>query len=130
MLILILLVVIINFYISFKINFVSTTNFFLDVIIVSINQTYRMSWYGFFACFLVHTLVGIARKSINELTSSYGWIIVRVGTVITCCLGCWFQYQLFSTCIEQIYYVLTTNSSAVIICIPWDDRSEERRVTG
>ena len=38
----------INFYISFKLNFVSTTNFFSNVIIVRIIQTYRMYWYVFF----------------------------------------------------------------------------------
>ena len=33
---------------------------------------------------------------------------------MTCCLGCWLQYQLVSTCIELRYFDLTTNSPAVI----------------
>ena len=45
----IFLVVIINFHISFKLNFVSTTNFFSDLISVRTSQTYRLFWYGFFS---------------------------------------------------------------------------------
>ena len=71
---------------------------------------------AYFACVLVHTLVGIAWKSVTALTSSYVWSIVRVGTVMKWCLGCWLQYQLVSICIEQRYFALTTNSPAVIIC--------------
>ena len=48
---LILHIVTINIYISFKINFVSTTNFFKDLSIVRISQTYRLSWYIFFCLF-------------------------------------------------------------------------------
>ena len=48
MIVLILHVVTINIYFSFNLNFVSTTNFFSCVIIVSISQTYRLYWDGFF----------------------------------------------------------------------------------
>ena len=68
-----------------------------------------------FACVLLHTLLGIAWKYITVLTSSRGWSIVRVGNVIKCCWGCWSQYQLVSTCIEQRYFGLTINSPAVMI---------------
>ena len=37
----------------------------------------------FLACVLEHILVGIALKSVTELPSSCGLIIVRVGTVVT-----------------------------------------------
>ena len=75
-----------------------------------------MSWFVSYACVLVHTTLFIAWKSVTELTSSCGWSIVRVGNAMTCCFGCWFQYQLVSTCTEQIYCALTTNSLEVIIC--------------
>ena len=71
--------------------------------------TYRFSLYGFFACVLVHTLVGVAWKNVTSLTSSCGRSIERVGTVMKFSLGCQLQYQLLSTCIEQRYCALTTN---------------------
>ena len=48
MIIFIFFIVTINFHISFKLNFLLTTNFLPDVIIVRISQTYRLSWYWFF----------------------------------------------------------------------------------
>ena len=63
---------------------------------------------------LEHILVGIARKSVIESPSSFWWSIVCVGNMMTWCFGCWFQYQLVSTCIEQRYFSLTTNYPAVI----------------
>ena len=68
-----------------------------------------------FAYAPVHTVLGIAQKSVTALDSSSRWSIVRVGTVITCCWRCWLQYQLISTCIEQRYCDLTTNYTAFII---------------
>ena len=115
MLILIFLVITINFYISFKLNLVSTTNFFSNIIIVRISQTCRLPWYELFACVLLHTISGIAWESVTALTSSCVWSIVHVGTLMTCCWGCWFQYQLVSTYTEQIYCALTSNSRAVIV---------------
>ena len=43
MLVSIFFIIIKNFYISFKINFVSAINFFKDVIVFRISQTYMMS---------------------------------------------------------------------------------------
>ena len=116
MITLIFLVITTNIYISFKLNFVSTTNFLWDVIVVRISQKYRLSCYGLFPCVLLHTLLGIAWKYVTALTSSRGWSIVRVGNVMTFCWGCLFKYQLVSTCIEQRYCALITNSPAVIMC--------------
>ena len=114
MLIVILHIVTINFYMSF-LNFLSTTNVLYDVIIIIISQTYRLSWDEFFPCVLLNKLVGVAWKSVIALTSSRGWSIVRVGTVMTLCCVCWFRYQIVSICIEQKYFALTTNSTEVII---------------
>ena len=72
----------------------------------------------FFACVLLHTILGFVWKSVTALTPSLGWSIVRVGTVMIWCWGCWYQYQLVSTCIEQIYCALTTNYPEVISCPP------------
>ena len=69
----------------------------------------------FFACLLVYTLLGIAWTYVIALTSSCGLTIVRIGTVMKCYWGRCFQYQLLSTCIEQGYYALTTNSPEVIV---------------
>ena len=115
MLISIFLVITINFYIYYKLELVLTTNFLYDLVIVSISQTYRLSWYGFFACVLLHILLDIAWKYVTSLTSSCGWSIVRVGTVVTWCLGCWFQYHWVSNSIKQIYCAKTTNFPGVII---------------
>ena len=116
MFILILYIININIYIFFKLNFVLTTNFFKYLIVMRISQTYRLSWYAFF-CLCPGTYT--RRYWVNfftTLTSSCGWSIVRVGTVMTWCLDCWFQYQLVSIFIEQRYFSLTTNSPSVIIC--------------
>ena len=56
MLILILIIITINFYVYFKLNFVSPNNLFWDVIIVRISQTYRMYRYGFLClCTITYT---------------------------------------------------------------------------
>ena len=104
----------INFYISFKFN-IPQWAIFKYTIVVRIIQTHRLSWYVFFACVMLHTLLVIAWKSVTVINSYCGWSIVCVGTVLACCWGCWFQYQLVSTCTEKRYFTFTTNSPTVII---------------
>ena len=54
--------------------------------------------------------------TLQENTKMDGQIIPAGELVVNAKYICWFQYQLLSTCIKQIYFALTTNSPAVIIC--------------
>ena len=100
---------ILHFYISFKLNFVSTTNFFRYVIIFRISKKYRIYWHGFFSCVMLHIVLVMSWMSVIALTSSCVWSIVYVGTVMMWFWGCWSSFQLVCTCIEQRYCALKTN---------------------
>ena len=75
-----------------------------------------MSWYGFFfACALLHIILGMSWISIIAVTSIHGWSIECFRTAITCCCGCWYQNQLLLSFINQIYCALITSFPAFII---------------
>ena len=111
----ILFLVAVTTYSPFNLNFFSTFNFISNIIIISIRQKNRMSLYGFFDWILLQTLLGVSWTYVIPTTSRRGWIIVHVVTMIVCCSGCCSQYLLVFSCMDQIYFSLTTNSPAKII---------------
>ena len=102
--------------IPFKLNFSTTLNFIQNIMIIRISHNNRMYLYEFFSWILLQIFSGVSWTYIIVITSRRGWIIVRVGTMIFCCSGCCFQYQLVFSCMEQRYCALTTNSPAEITC--------------
>ena len=65
---------------------------------------------------LLQKFLGIYWTYIIMVTLRRGWIIVRVGIMIVCCIYFCLQYQVLFSCMEQIYCTLTTNSTAKITC--------------
>ena len=111
----ILFPVTITTYSTFKLKYFSTFYLIYNIIIIRIYQKNSMSSYGF-SWILLKIVLGISWTSIIPTTSIHGWIIVRVGTLIFCCSGYLFQYQLIFSWMEQIYCALTTNPPAEITC--------------
>ena len=69
---------------------------------------------SFVACILLQEFLGMSWTYLILLISRRRWSIVHVGTMIFCCSGCCFQYQLVFSCTYQIYCALTTNSPSEI----------------
>ena len=70
----------------------------------------------FFAWIMLQILLAMSCTYLIVITSRHGWSIVRVGTMIVCCSGYCFQYQLVFSCMEQRYFALKNNSPAEITC--------------
>ena len=66
--------------------------------------------------YLLQIFLGMSCTYIIMITSWRGWIIVRVGTTMVCCSGCFFQHQLVFSCLYQRYCALKNNSPAEITC--------------
>ena len=104
-------------YISCVINIFSTFNFFRGVNIIRVSQEYRMYFLIIFAWFLLQILLGISWTTFTARTSRHGCTIMCVGTMITCWLWFWSQYQ-FVFYFVQLRYCAFKNSSPTELIFP------------
>ena len=97
-------------------SFFTTLNFIQNIIIISICHTNRMSLYAFFSWIMLQKFLGMSWKYLVMTILRRGCSVVHVVAMIYCCSGCYFQYQLVFSCMDQKYCALKTNSPAEITC--------------